>query len=66
MVDYEKGTPSWEIGMLLTRHAAGLPEHKYEICDKVQALRQNAMAGKTPEQRLEEANLVECSCQPAE
>ena len=57
---YEKGSPSWDIGMILTRHAAGLPEHRGHVCAIVADLR--ATVGQPAAQRLARAVEVTCDC----
>jgi len=56
MVDYEKGTPGWDIGIILTRHTTlAVP-----ICAKVAVLRQTA--GRPAAERLAASRAVACSC----
>ena len=57
MVDYEKGTPSWDVGMILTRHFSPLDAR---ACARVQSLR--STVGMLPEDRLAQALATECSC----
>lgn len=75
---YEKGgfnedgewveNAAWYIGQILTRHAAGLGEGQ-AVCAKVLELRRSQHApypatGRryTPEQRLDAARAVACTC----
>jgi hypothetical protein len=57
---YEKGTPAWDIGQLLTRHAVGLPEHKGRVCAIVASLRDSV--GQPAKERLARAEQVACTC----
>ena len=70
MVDYEKGrfvdgafieSPSWYIGDILTRHAAGHGAEEL-VCAKVLELRRNQKQGMTPEQRPKAARKTACTC----
>lgn len=58
--EYEKGTPSWDIGMILTQHAVGLPEHRGQICSIVADLRETAGLPALP--RLDRAIAITCDC----
>lgn len=51
----EKGTPAWDIGILLTRHQTVEPS-----CAKVLTLRRNV--GQLGHARLAEARKVVCTC----
>jgi len=57
---YEKGSPSWDIGMILTQHAVGLPEHGGHICAIVADLRETAGMPALP--RIERAVKITCDC----
>lgn len=60
MVDYEKGTPSWDISAILTRHQT-LPLDD-TACARVVELRSTALSGMPAQHRLERALNTECSC----
>jgi hypothetical protein len=57
MVDYEKGSPSWDIGQIVTRHAS---DPRVGICAKVLSLQ--ATRGDSPTARLIAAHKVACNC----
>lgn len=52
MVDYEKGTPSWDIGIIITRHDVD--------CAKRVILRSNTV--RPAGERADEANHMACTC----
>lgn len=58
MVDYEKGTASWDIGMVMTIHA--------ESCNRRAVLRRNAPINSgipmPPDVRLKQALQTACTC----
>lgn len=58
---YEKGTPAWDIGMLLLWHAAGLPEHRGHVCPVVAYLREHTY-DRDKAKVLQGALQVECDC----
>lgn len=62
MVDVDKRKPDWQIAQLLTRHAAGLLVS--ECCAIVLDLRDSVSSrtGLSPDERLERAKQVPCSC----
>jgi hypothetical protein len=65
MVDYEKGTPAWDIGMILTRHADGLHKGqngKVMSCARVISLRRTAHSPMTSSERLAGALAHVCDC----
>lgn len=69
MVDYESGSPSWDLGMILTRHGTGFARNEdgtTGLCARVTELRRTAgpsnASGLTAEARLKLALAVECSC----
>lgn len=71
MVDYEKGSASWDLGMILTRHGAGITKNQngtLGVCARVANLRVTAdqnMRGikvHSADQRLAMALLVKCTC----
>lgn len=56
MVDYEKGSPSWDIGIILTRHEDGCARRK-------ELERSNAQTFKPdPHRRLQLALDTDCDC----
>lgn len=55
---YEKGSPAWDIGQMLTRHRT-LPT---AVCARVVELRRSAHAGETPAARLDRALKTVCDC----
>lgn len=57
---YESGTPAWDIGQILTRHAHALWEDKGPICARVKKLRANV--GAQPHARLRQALETSCDC----
>lgn len=59
---YEKGTPAWDIGQILTTHAVGLPSQNGQVCDKVQSLRNTALKGMQAADRLSLAEKTPCTC----
>ena len=59
-MDYEKGSPAWDIGQILTRHASGHFSGE-AVCIRVKILRENARQG-TPTARLRAALAVACNC----
>lgn len=60
MVDFEKGSPAWDIGMILTRHntaqAGGQP------CAMVEELWRTAGMRMSGTQRLAQARMYDCNC----
>lgn len=54
MVDYEKGSPAWDIGIMMTRHPEGCARRS--DLHRTQRLRQSG------KDRLESAMHVVCSC----
>lgn len=70
-MDYEKGTPSWDIGQILTRHGDGFTKNQLgetNACARVKALRlSNTLTTpperrQTPAQRLINTLEVACTC----
>jgi hypothetical protein len=61
MVDYEKGTAAWDIGMVLTRHAAGHRDGEL-VCARVDSLRKTALNGVPADRRLQMALNIKCDC----
>lgn len=56
MVDYEKGSPAWDIGIILTRHESGT--FGAFACAKVVEIR----GGGARDERLKRAWATECTC----
>jgi len=54
MTDYEKGSPAWDIGMVLTRHTDG--------CERVLALKATAGMHMSGSERLTRAAGIACTC----
>jgi hypothetical protein len=60
VVDFEKGTPAWDISMILTRHAsirAGAPESCAMVDSLLQTVRTHP-----PHERLRLALAENCTC----
>lgn len=57
MVDYEKGSPAWDIGTILTRHRT-----TGTACARVSELRSHAFQGIQPRERLRRALNTDCTC----
>ena len=71
MVDYQTGTATWDVGMILTRHGNGFtrnPDGTVAACARVIELRRSAQANlageaHTPvEERLALALARPCTC----
>lgn len=60
MVDFEKGSAAWDIGMMLTRHHSALLGG--QPCSRVAELRRTANTGISGHERLALALLVPCDC----
>ena len=60
MVDYEKGTPAWDMGSILTRHTAHVLDES--ACSKVKYLRETASVRMNPSDRLKTALETPCTC----
>jgi hypothetical protein len=54
LVDYEKGTPAWDIGQIMTRHP--------ETCARRFELKRTGGTGMPSEHRLERALSIDCTC----
>ena len=54
MVDYEKGTPGWDIGQMITRHDV--------LCAKREDLRRTVTLILSGMERADSANMTECTC----
>jgi hypothetical protein len=59
MVDYEKGTPSWDISQILTRHA-NHASGADRSCEKVASLIRTR--GRPAHERLQAAHEAPCDC----
>jgi len=55
MVDYEKGTASWDIGQIMTRH--------HEDCVRRHSLRSTAQRSYSSAERLDMALNSKCTCE---
>lgn len=60
MTDYEKGSPAWDIGHILTVHEAGLAGRP--LCARVAELRRTAFMRIESGLRLRQALDVACTC----
>lgn len=56
---YEKGTPAWDVGIILTRHSTSLI--RPPACARARALELSAGDPDT-HRRLREALLIGCTC----
>lgn len=59
MTDYEKGSPAWDIGIILTRHKSRLHGDATD-CARVMRLRYTI--GRPSRERLDSALSVGCTC----
>lgn len=65
MTDYERGTASWDIGMVLTRHGNGTIKTEngdFSTCARVLDLRRTAHIQMSGVKRLESALNTACTC----
>ncbi len=71
MTDYEKGSPSWDIGQILTRHGDGIlrnPNGEVHTCARVLEIRRTARENLghpglfSSASRLQLALAVKCDC----
>lgn len=73
MVDFESGTPAWDLGIMLTRHGTGYSRNQNgttHVCARVAELHRTATTATAretgqvfaAETRLELALAVECTC----
>lgn len=60
MTDYEKGSASWDIGQIMTRHGAHKPEAT--VCARVACLRRTAYTYTPAPDRLRQALDTPCTC----
>lgn len=59
-MDYEKGTASWDLGLILTRHETG--SGGGPSCARVIEVRRSARMNLTAPHRLNLALAVACTC----